>query len=140
MIQILTHIIDVVKGKTTLTKMRSPKWESFRKEWLTTNNCCAVCGNTKNLEVHHIKPFKDFPELELDKNNLITLCEKTTLIGNCKINCHLQIGHDGNFKFYNDTLNSEIIEINRFKENVHFKINEYVKERNLLRKEKYKSK
>jgi 5-methylcytosine-specific restriction protein A len=51
----------------------------------------------KKLEVHHIVPFHINPSLELDMTNLVTLCE-------CKedgINCHLFVGHLGNYRSYN---------------------------------------
>lgn len=44
------------------------------------------------LQVHHVKPFKEQPELELDSSNLITLCLLR--------DCHVDIGHGGHYKFY----------------------------------------
>lgn len=35
---------------------------------------CTNCGNINDLHAHHIKPFRDFPELRYDVNNGITLC------------------------------------------------------------------
>jgi len=58
-----------------------------------------VCGGKEKLEVHHLQPFHIKPDLELDPNNLITLCESK----NHGINCHLFIGHLGNYKSINDT-------------------------------------
>lgn len=37
---------------------------------------CKECGDTNNLEVHHIKPFARFPELRFDLDNGLTLCRK----------------------------------------------------------------
>jgi hypothetical protein len=45
---------------------------------------CEACGTTAELNVHHIKPFHIYPELELDHTNLITLCRVH----------HFTIGHD----------------------------------------------
>ena len=72
---------------------RSPKWPHVQKLHLKLEPACAACGSTKKLNVHHKKPFHLFPELELDMNNLITLCMDKE--------CHEKIGHGGNFKDYN---------------------------------------
>lgn len=63
---------------------RSGKWAAVRKQHLEREPACAACGRKKNLEVHHIKPFKDHPELELDDGNLISLCGDP---------CHFVHGH-----------------------------------------------
>lgn len=72
---------------------RSPKWPHVEKLHLKLEPVCAACGSNKKLNVHHKKPFHLFPELELDLNNLITLCMDKE--------CHIKIGHGGNFKDYN---------------------------------------
>jgi hypothetical protein len=86
-------IVDRVRGVKT---RRSNKWSLVRKLFLNKNPNCAVCSGTIKLEVHHIKPFHLFPELELEESNLITLCE-----GNKVINCHLVPGHSFNYKKFN---------------------------------------
>lgn len=73
-------------------KARSPEWPKVRAAHLKTQPVCQVCGGTKNLQVHHIQPFHLDQSLELDPNNLITLCE------NPKWNCHLKYGHFDNFR------------------------------------------
>ena len=84
-----------VKLKTQGSK-RSPKWARVRKAHLKANPRCAVCNSKKKLEAHHIIPFHMRPDLELDRTNLITMCEsKKTL------NCHLIVGHFGNYKKIN---------------------------------------
>ena len=40
-------------------------------------NACRVCGVQRNIHVHHIKPFKKYPDFAADIDNGITLC------GNC---------------------------------------------------------
>ena len=72
---------------------RSPKWPHVEKLHLKLEPSCAACGSTKKLNVHHKKPFHLFPDLELDLNNLITLCMDKE--------CHIKIGHGGDFKDYN---------------------------------------
>lgn len=74
-------------------KKRSPKWNSVQKDFLSKHPTCALCGDNKKLNVHHKKPFHLYPELELDENNLITLC-----MGDKE--CHLLIGHGDNFSFF----------------------------------------
>ena len=74
-------------------KARSPKWPHVEKLHLKLEPTCAACGTSNKLNVHHKKPFHLFPELELDLNNLITLCMEKE--------CHEKIGHGGNFKDYN---------------------------------------
>jgi 5-methylcytosine-specific restriction endonuclease McrA len=91
---------------------RSPKWAKVRKDFLKLNPTCAVCGGSLKLEVHHIKVFHLFPELELEPNNLITLCEN----GKMGVNCHLSFGHLGSYKSYNETIKSDAKKWNgRFK-------------------------
>ena len=52
------------------------------KEWRDRvkhrdGNACCKCGFEKNLEVHHIKPLKEYPDFALVLDNGLTLC------GNC---------------------------------------------------------
>lgn len=77
---------------------RSPKWRKVRADFLKTHPVCAVCGSNKVLEVHHIIPFNIRPDLELVPDNLITLCESKKRGG---LNCHLIIGHGGNYRDFN---------------------------------------
>lgn len=95
--RLLTHLLDAAKGKHPMAAARSGEWPAVRARHLKLFPTCAVCGGTKKLNVHHIKPFHLHPELELDPKNLITLCE--ALKGGA--NCHLLFGHLGNFKSFN---------------------------------------
>lgn len=72
---------------------RSPKWANIRKQHLEEHPSCAACGRDKKLEVHHIKPVHINPDLELDPENLLTLCADP---------CHIIFGHLMNFKSYNN--------------------------------------
>ncbi|GCE15893.1 HNH endonuclease [Tengunoibacter tsumagoiensis] len=77
-------------------RARSPEWPRVAHEHLRHEPACVVCGHLgKGLQVHHIKPFHLFPELELDPNNLITLCE---IKGRTH---HLLIGHLDDWESYN---------------------------------------
>lgn len=81
---------EALSGKPL--SVRSSKWESVRKHHILANPLCAACGGSIKPQVHHIKPFHLYRELELEPTNLITLCEHG------KTECHLKIGHLGNFK------------------------------------------
>ena len=81
--------------------LRSPHWPAVRRAHLAIEGWCRACGNTKNLEVHHIQPFHLHPELELEPTNFLTLCE---VIGS---DCHLHKGHLGNWKSFNPVVNTQ---------------------------------
>jgi 5-methylcytosine-specific restriction endonuclease McrA len=97
---LLKNIKDAIQGKAPLGATRSPKWQTTRKHHLEKNPTCAVCSGTEKLEVHHINPFHEKPELELDPTNLITLCESKSY----GIVCHLAFGHLGDYKSSNPTV------------------------------------
>lgn len=84
---------DAVFGKA-----RSPRWGVVRRVHLAKFPDCLVCGATKDLNVHHVKPFHLFPELELEPSNLVTLCESPSH------NCHFFIGHLLNWRSYNESV------------------------------------
>lgn len=73
---------------------RSSKWSSFAKEVIKDHPYCSSCGDTRQLHVHHIKPFHLYPELELEKDNVIVLC--------MKFKCHFIVGHLKNWKSWNN--------------------------------------
>ena len=77
-------------------KERSPKWEEVRGQYRKKNPLCAVCGNWK-VEIHHIKPFHLYPELELDESNFISLCEVH----------HFWFGHLGSYKSFNESVRED---------------------------------
>ena len=52
-----------------------------------------MCCGRRFLIAHHIVPFHLAPDLELDPTNLLALCEAKRY----GINCHLLVGHLGNF-------------------------------------------
>ena len=79
---------------------RSPMWAHVRAEFLKTHPTCAVCGGKENLQCHHKMPFHLDSSLELNPDNLITLCEGSG-------GHHLWFGHLGNFKSYNKDVESD---------------------------------
>jgi 5-methylcytosine-specific restriction endonuclease McrA len=73
---------------------RSPEWRFIEKTKVKEVQQCEICGSNKRLQVHHVKPFARFPELELEESNLVVLCMGPN-------ECHLQCGHGGSFRAYN---------------------------------------
>ncbi len=63
---------------------RSSHWPTVREEFAIDHPACEACGTRECLNVHHVKPFHTDPDLELDPDNLITLCRDH----------HFRIGHD----------------------------------------------
>lgn len=51
----------------------------------TINPVCAICGNTENLTIHHIKPVVNNYWLKYDINNFMVLCD----------GCHYNLHHGG---------------------------------------------
>lgn len=68
---------------------RAGAWPRVRREHLEREPACAACGRSRDLEVHHIQPYHERPELELDAGNLVTLCAEP---------CHFVFGHLLNWK------------------------------------------
>ena len=91
---------DRLTGKAPKGAKRSSQWGKVRDAFLKKNPSCACCGGTKTLRVHHIVPFHEQPSLELVETNLITLCEAKKY----GINCHLLLGHLGNWRRWNATV------------------------------------
>jgi 5-methylcytosine-specific restriction endonuclease McrA len=109
MSSLVQHIKDVAKGKAKLTKRRSSRWPALRKAFLEANPTCAACGSTSDLEVHHIKPYHQNPELELDPSNLIVLCDKPG-----PDNHHLTVGHLGSFRKANPDVVDDAADMLKF--------------------------
>lgn len=101
----IKKIKDIIQGKASIREKRSSKWNKIRKEHLKKNPRCVVCNGKKSLEVHHIKPFNSHPELELDPNNLVTLCENKRN----GVNCHLLFGHLGNYRSINPNVLQDVV-------------------------------
>lgn len=69
--------------KKTSKELTSRRWRSFRQYIiLRDGGKCQRCAiklglNTySHLEIHHIKPRINYPELLFDENNCITLCKQ----------------------------------------------------------------
>lgn len=93
----IKHTYRVVKSEIRekqKSKKRSSHWDETRDVHIALHPTCEACGSTKRLQVHHILPFHEYPELELCLENLITLCMSEN-------ECHINIGHKDNFSLYN---------------------------------------
>jgi 5-methylcytosine-specific restriction protein A len=100
MLKTIKHGINLIRHSLRdigVSAKRSSKWPTVEKHFRESHPTCAACGGTNRLNVHHCMPFHLDPEKELDPNNLITLCMGTK-------ECHLHLGHNGNFKFYNPNI------------------------------------
>ena len=100
MIKHIKHGINLIKHSLRdigIDAKRSDKWPTVEKHFREAHPFCAACGSKNRLNVHHIRPFHIDPKLELDPNNLITMCmdEKE---------CHLRLAHCGNFKMFNPNI------------------------------------
>jgi 5-methylcytosine-specific restriction protein A len=92
-------IWDWLQGKPTTDAGRSPQWANDRKKYLLTHPFCAICGQNKSIELHHVLPFHIFPKLEREPLNWIPLGEGCTTG-----NHHLLFGHLGNYKDFNPNI------------------------------------
>jgi hypothetical protein len=106
MLETITHHINLVRHALRDTGLikRSPHWPTVEKHFREAHPTCAACGGTERLNVHHIIPFHVNAALELDPNNLITLC-----MG--KLECHLHIGHGGSFSAWNEGVREMAAEV-----------------------------
>ena len=84
------------KNKESLKLLTQKRWKDLRKVIINRDNgCCQRCLikygiiETSKLQVHHIKPRIDYPELMYEESNLITVCQT----------CNLQLGVSGKLDF-----------------------------------------
>jgi len=96
-------LADTLPGKALPDQRRSPQWRRVRDEFLRGKSC-AVCGGRRNLVAHHRVPFHLAPHLELAEENLIAICEAKRY----GINCHLLLGHLGNWQRTNVSVDADI--------------------------------
>lgn len=90
--EIYQTINDLYYGKPYFA--RSPKWPAAEKRWLLEHPTCEGCGGTTHLQVHHKIPVHIDPSRELDPDNFKTMCVNPVW------QCHLIIGHKGNWQKY----------------------------------------
>jgi 5-methylcytosine-specific restriction endonuclease McrA len=98
----LDHVRDAHVGHGV---ERSPHWPTVQHHHLKEHPTCEACSGNVNLNVHHRKPFHLFPDLELEPDNLITLCMDGDK------DCHIKLGHGGNFKAYNPNVDADVAKV-----------------------------
>ena len=77
--------VDRTKGKNWRV------YRSYKKAVKRRNhNKCVKCDSFRDLQLHHIKNYAEFPELRLDLNNSVPLCES------CHTTFHYLYGYNGN--------------------------------------------
>ena len=81
---------------SALTMDNSAKAMCFKRPYQRMINrkktSCLICGSTKKLESHHIKPISDYPELRYDPTNIMVVCNT----------CHDIIHDRAKTSFYDD--------------------------------------
>jgi len=93
-IKVRKKIAEALSGRTRpeISGENHYKWSgghsrSIQKaEWRNSiykrdNYECQMCGKHGYLEAHHIKPWKEYPDLRFDLDNGITLC----------LSCHYKV-------------------------------------------------
>ncbi len=77
--------VEIARNKVLTTT----KWRNFRKGIIQRDGAvcqrCLIKYNmitSSNLEVHHIKPRINYPELTFERSNCVTLCKQ----------CNTQLG------------------------------------------------
>jgi len=61
-----------------LSKRKSRIYKAWRDAVIERDGCCQYfgCGETKRLQAHHIKTFRNNPEARFSLSNGITYCKK----------------------------------------------------------------
>ncbi len=82
----MLHFIDLIcdvpfiREHVVKRVSRLSAWPEVRYTHLQLSPTCYICGTNKKLHVHHKIPFHINPSLELDSDNLMTLCATHHLI------------------------------------------------------------
>lgn len=81
---------------------RSPEWPRVEREHRLREPACVACGyKGDGIQVHHIKPFHLHPHLELDPDNLVTLCQVDGR------EHHLLLGHLDEWASFNEHVRAD---------------------------------
>lgn len=77
-------------------ELKSPMWKKKREEVFERyGKQCVECGNTNNLQVHHLVYRKNRHLWEYNVDEMIPLCKK----------CHEKVHKDKNHKFHEKYIN-----------------------------------
>lgn len=106
--RVFDYFKDRIQGKAPKGAKRSSQWRKVREKHIKENPRCAICGLKTKLEVHHKIPFHYAPDLELEIDNLVTLCENKKW----GINCHL-LCHRGNYSDFDPNIDITICYLNK---------------------------
>lgn len=63
-----------LKNASRCFNYKNPEWYRVKSNVLKNQPYCAYCGSRENLQVHHIKPVRYYPELVYEVSNLLVLC------------------------------------------------------------------
>ena len=87
--------------------LNSKRWKELRERTIKRdggmcNRCWVELGiiEKSNLQVHHIKPRAEYPELMFDPDNLITVCKT----------CNLSLGVSGQLDWEIQRFNEDLDE------------------------------
>jgi 5-methylcytosine-specific restriction enzyme A len=84
------HLFFTSKWDFDLAKHENQKeWLKLKSALLYEKKACEICTSNRFLQVHHVLPRSSNPELSMDKENLMVLCE----------NCHKKIHAKDKYAF-----------------------------------------
>ena len=63
--------------ETKSKEERDEFWHKVKGPLLDERGCCEMCGcsDRRKLQVHHILPYAEFPQLDGDFRNMMVLCQ-----------------------------------------------------------------
>jgi len=117
--KILSVIVILLISTAGFATKRSNLWHELRDAHLKKQPVCQICGTSKDLQVHHIVPFNFRRSMELDPDNLVTLCVSKYW----GMNCHMEIGHGGNWRLENPWIEYDIKQIKIYGDPSYIKYN-----------------
>lgn len=97
------------ENEESIKPIKTVAWRNFRLQIINRDGgYCQRCKvkfdliNSSNLEVHHIKSRRDYPDLIFEPDNCITLCEL----------CNNELGTSNELDFEPDSRTQKEIEYN----------------------------